>query len=163
MLSRTLNCITLSSLVLLNLHCICSSCQSISRNKDIMKIGCSLSEVCPHANSVFGNLDPKKVSHIVGCNYSICHVSLFCILNVNSFWNFWYIWKEDHSHGKFIVSEMLMDCPLCTRHCAKHWVHTAEQNRVIVWNVRRHLVSASLVPLCAGCLACLSQLQALDV
>ncbi|XP_058152860.1 serine/threonine-protein kinase 31 [Dasypus novemcinctus] len=35
--------------------------QSISRNKDIMKIGCSLSEVCPHANSVFGNLDPKKV------------------------------------------------------------------------------------------------------
>uniref|UniRef100_A0ABI7XPE1 Protein kinase domain-containing protein n=1 Tax=Felis catus TaxID=9685 RepID=A0ABI7XPE1_FELCA len=34
--------------------------QSISRNKDIMKIGCSLSEVCPHANSVFGNLDPKK-------------------------------------------------------------------------------------------------------
>ncbi|XP_027429714.1 serine/threonine-protein kinase 31 isoform X7 [Zalophus californianus] len=35
--------------------------QSISRNKDIMKIGCSLSEVCPHANSVFGNLDPKKI------------------------------------------------------------------------------------------------------
>ncbi|OWK06226.1 hypothetical protein Celaphus_00012116, partial [Cervus elaphus hippelaphus] len=34
--------------------------QSISRNKDIMKIGCSLSEVCPLANSVFGNLDPKK-------------------------------------------------------------------------------------------------------
>ncbi|XP_007944719.1 serine/threonine-protein kinase 31 [Orycteropus afer afer] len=34
--------------------------QSISRNKDIVKIGCSLSEVCPHANSVFGNLDPKK-------------------------------------------------------------------------------------------------------
>ncbi|XP_070120240.1 serine/threonine-protein kinase 31 isoform X8 [Equus przewalskii] len=26
-----------------------------------MKIGCSLSEVCPHANSVFGNLDPKKI------------------------------------------------------------------------------------------------------
>ncbi|KAB1275999.1 Serine/threonine-protein kinase 31 [Camelus dromedarius] len=36
--------------------------QSISRNKDIMKISCSLSEVCPHANSVFGTLDPKKVS-----------------------------------------------------------------------------------------------------
>ncbi|XP_030879681.1 serine/threonine-protein kinase 31 isoform X7 [Leptonychotes weddellii] len=35
--------------------------QSMSRNKDIMKIGCSLSEVCPHANSVFGNLDPKKI------------------------------------------------------------------------------------------------------
>ncbi|XP_055974605.1 serine/threonine-protein kinase 31 [Sorex fumeus] len=35
--------------------------QSISRNKDIVKIGCSLSEVCPHANSVFGNLDPKKI------------------------------------------------------------------------------------------------------
>ncbi|XP_077631568.1 serine/threonine-protein kinase 31 isoform X5 [Crocuta crocuta] len=35
--------------------------QSINRNKDIMKIGCSLSEVCPHANSVFGNLDPKKI------------------------------------------------------------------------------------------------------
>ena len=35
--------------------------QSISRNKDIMKIGCSLSEVCPLANSVFGNLDPKKI------------------------------------------------------------------------------------------------------
>ncbi|XP_070120228.1 serine/threonine-protein kinase 31 isoform X4 [Equus przewalskii] len=35
--------------------------QSISRNQDIMKIGCSLSEVCPHANSVFGNLDPKKI------------------------------------------------------------------------------------------------------
>ncbi|XP_016072493.1 PREDICTED: serine/threonine-protein kinase 31 isoform X2 [Miniopterus natalensis] len=35
--------------------------QSISRNKDIMKIGCSLSEVCPHANSVFGNLDLKKI------------------------------------------------------------------------------------------------------
>ncbi|GAB1290810.1 Serine/threonine-protein kinase 31 [Apodemus speciosus] len=34
---------------------------NISRNKDIMKIGCSLSEVCPHANSVFGNLDPKKI------------------------------------------------------------------------------------------------------
>ncbi|XP_019583323.2 serine/threonine-protein kinase 31 [Rhinolophus sinicus] len=35
--------------------------QSISRNKDIMKIGCSLSEVCPHANSVFGNFDLKKI------------------------------------------------------------------------------------------------------
>ncbi|XP_076977700.1 serine/threonine-protein kinase 31 isoform X2 [Tamandua tetradactyla] len=35
--------------------------QNISRNKDIMKIGCSLSEICPHANSVFGNLDPKKI------------------------------------------------------------------------------------------------------
>ncbi|CAH7152390.1 Stk31 [Phodopus roborovskii] len=35
--------------------------QNVSRNKDIMKIGCSLSEVCPHANSVFGNLDPKKI------------------------------------------------------------------------------------------------------
>uniref|UniRef100_A0A8D1BY70 Tudor domain-containing protein n=3 Tax=Sus scrofa TaxID=9823 RepID=A0A8D1BY70_PIG len=35
--------------------------QSISRNKDIMKIGSSLSEICPHANSVFGNLDPKKI------------------------------------------------------------------------------------------------------
>ncbi|XP_019507537.1 PREDICTED: serine/threonine-protein kinase 31 [Hipposideros armiger] len=35
--------------------------QSINRNKDIMKIGCSMSEVCPHANSVFGNLDPKKI------------------------------------------------------------------------------------------------------
>ncbi|XP_049749784.1 serine/threonine-protein kinase 31 isoform X1 [Elephas maximus indicus] len=35
--------------------------QSISRNKDIVKIGCSLSEVCPHASSVFGNLDPKKI------------------------------------------------------------------------------------------------------
>uniref|UniRef100_A0A8D0R123 Serine/threonine kinase 31 n=1 Tax=Sus scrofa TaxID=9823 RepID=A0A8D0R123_PIG len=34
---------------------------SISRNKDIMKIGSSLSEICPHANSVFGNLDPKKI------------------------------------------------------------------------------------------------------
>ncbi|XP_006146749.1 serine/threonine-protein kinase 31 [Tupaia chinensis] len=35
--------------------------QNINRNKDIMKIGCSLSEVCPHSNSVFGNLDPKKI------------------------------------------------------------------------------------------------------
>ncbi|XP_072820929.1 serine/threonine-protein kinase 31 isoform X4 [Vicugna pacos] len=35
--------------------------QSINRNKDIMKISCSLSEVCPHANSVFGTLDPKKI------------------------------------------------------------------------------------------------------
>uniref|UniRef100_A0A2K5DU55 Serine/threonine kinase 31 n=2 Tax=Aotus nancymaae TaxID=37293 RepID=A0A2K5DU55_AOTNA len=35
--------------------------QSISRNKDIMKIGCSLSEVCPQANSGLGNLDPKKI------------------------------------------------------------------------------------------------------
>ncbi|XP_032729003.1 serine/threonine-protein kinase 31 isoform X3 [Lontra canadensis] len=35
--------------------------QSINRNSDIVKIGCSLSEVCPHANSVFGNLDPKKI------------------------------------------------------------------------------------------------------
>ncbi|XP_037693453.1 serine/threonine-protein kinase 31 [Choloepus didactylus] len=35
--------------------------QSISRNKDIMKIGSSLSEICPLANSVFGNLDPKKI------------------------------------------------------------------------------------------------------
>ncbi|EPY85073.1 hypothetical protein CB1_000406004 [Camelus ferus] len=34
--------------------------RSINRNKDIMKISCSLSEVCPHANSVFGTLDPKK-------------------------------------------------------------------------------------------------------
>ncbi|KAK2507696.1 hypothetical protein MC885_008163 [Smutsia gigantea] len=34
--------------------------QSISRNKDIVKISGSLSEVCPHANSVFGNLDPRK-------------------------------------------------------------------------------------------------------
>ncbi|KAL1768053.1 serine serine/threonine-protein kinase 31 [Sigmodon hispidus] len=35
--------------------------QNVNRNKDIMKIGCSLSEVCPHANSVFGNLDHKKI------------------------------------------------------------------------------------------------------
>ncbi|XP_073921258.1 serine/threonine-protein kinase 31 [Castor canadensis] len=35
--------------------------QNINRNEDIMKIGSSLSEVCPHANSVFGNLDPKKI------------------------------------------------------------------------------------------------------
>nr|XP_011729475.2 serine/threonine-protein kinase 31 isoform X2 [Macaca nemestrina] len=35
--------------------------QSINRNKDIMKIGCSLSEVCPQASSVLGNLDPKKI------------------------------------------------------------------------------------------------------
>ncbi|XP_075811371.1 serine/threonine-protein kinase 31 [Microtus pennsylvanicus] len=35
--------------------------QNISKNKDIMKLSCSLSEVCPHANSVFGNLDPKKI------------------------------------------------------------------------------------------------------
>ncbi|XP_030111528.1 serine/threonine-protein kinase 31 isoform X3 [Mus musculus] len=35
--------------------------QNVSKNKDIMKIGCSLSEVCPLANSVFGNLDPKKI------------------------------------------------------------------------------------------------------
>ncbi|XP_012925692.2 serine/threonine-protein kinase 31 [Heterocephalus glaber] len=35
--------------------------QNINRNKDIMKIGCSLSKVCPYANSVFGNLDPKKI------------------------------------------------------------------------------------------------------
>ncbi|KAG3278011.1 serine/threonine kinase 31, transcript variant X1 [Ictidomys tridecemlineatus] len=35
--------------------------QNINRNKDIMKIGSSLCEVCPHANSVFGNLDPKKI------------------------------------------------------------------------------------------------------
>ncbi|XP_008578684.1 PREDICTED: serine/threonine-protein kinase 31 isoform X2 [Galeopterus variegatus] len=35
--------------------------QNISRNEDIMKIASSLSEVCPHANSVSGNLDPKKI------------------------------------------------------------------------------------------------------
>uniref|UniRef100_G3SKT0 Protein kinase domain-containing protein n=1 Tax=Gorilla gorilla gorilla TaxID=9595 RepID=G3SKT0_GORGO len=35
--------------------------QSINRNKDIMKIGCSLSEVCPQASSVLGNLDPNKI------------------------------------------------------------------------------------------------------
>uniref|UniRef100_A0A8D2A791 Serine/threonine kinase 31 n=2 Tax=Sus scrofa TaxID=9823 RepID=A0A8D2A791_PIG len=35
--------------------------QGPSLNKDIMKIGSSLSEICPHANSVFGNLDPKKI------------------------------------------------------------------------------------------------------
>uniref|UniRef100_G1RXP5 Serine/threonine kinase 31 n=1 Tax=Nomascus leucogenys TaxID=61853 RepID=G1RXP5_NOMLE len=35
--------------------------QSVSRNKDIMKIGCSLSEVCPQASSVLGNLDPNKI------------------------------------------------------------------------------------------------------
>uniref|UniRef100_A0A8C6HJ85 Serine threonine kinase 31 n=1 Tax=Mus spicilegus TaxID=10103 RepID=A0A8C6HJ85_MUSSI len=35
--------------------------QNVSKNKDIMKIGCSLSEACPLANSVFGNLDPKKI------------------------------------------------------------------------------------------------------
>ncbi|XP_049637397.1 serine/threonine-protein kinase 31-like [Suncus etruscus] len=35
--------------------------QSICRNKDIVKIGHSLSEVCPHASAVFGNLDSKKV------------------------------------------------------------------------------------------------------
>nr|XP_003935179.1 serine/threonine-protein kinase 31 isoform X2 [Saimiri boliviensis boliviensis]XP_010343986.1 serine/threonine-protein kinase 31 isoform X2 [Saimiri boliviensis boliviensis] len=35
--------------------------QSISRNKDIMKIGRSLSEVCPQASSVLGSLDPKKI------------------------------------------------------------------------------------------------------
>ncbi|XP_054979921.1 serine/threonine-protein kinase 31 [Sorex araneus] len=35
--------------------------QSISRSEDVVKIGCSLFEVCPHANSIFGNLDPKKI------------------------------------------------------------------------------------------------------
>ncbi|XP_040820935.1 serine/threonine-protein kinase 31 isoform X1 [Ochotona curzoniae] len=35
--------------------------QSIDRNKDIVKIGLSLSEACPHADSVFGSLDPKKI------------------------------------------------------------------------------------------------------
>ncbi|KAM5271395.1 serine/threonine-protein kinase 31 [Ctenodactylus gundi] len=35
--------------------------QDVSRNKEIMKIICSLSQVCPLANSVFGNLDPKKI------------------------------------------------------------------------------------------------------
>ncbi|KAM4874350.1 serine/threonine-protein kinase 31 [Thomomys bottae] len=35
--------------------------QNINRNKDIIKIGSLLSEVCPHANSVFGNLDSKKI------------------------------------------------------------------------------------------------------
>ncbi|KAM7325807.1 hypothetical protein ACRRTK_016060 [Alexandromys fortis] len=40
--------------------------QNISKNKDIMKLNCSLSEVCPHANSVFGNLDPKKGRTFLG-------------------------------------------------------------------------------------------------
>ncbi|ELW67588.1 Serine/threonine-protein kinase 31 [Tupaia chinensis] len=40
--------------------------RNINRNKDIMKIGCSLSEVCPHSNSVFGNLDPKKGRTFLG-------------------------------------------------------------------------------------------------
>ncbi|XP_008051751.1 serine/threonine-protein kinase 31 [Carlito syrichta] len=35
--------------------------QSISRNKDIMKIGCSLSDICPHGTSVLGNLDLTKI------------------------------------------------------------------------------------------------------
>nr|XP_003467982.1 serine/threonine-protein kinase 31 [Cavia porcellus] len=35
--------------------------QSVNRNNDVMKLGCSLSKVCPYANSVFGNLDPKKI------------------------------------------------------------------------------------------------------
>ncbi|XP_023565621.1 serine/threonine-protein kinase 31 [Octodon degus] len=35
--------------------------QSVNRNKDIIKLGCSMSKVCPFANSVFGNLDPKKI------------------------------------------------------------------------------------------------------
>uniref|UniRef100_A0A2K6EXT5 Serine/threonine kinase 31 n=1 Tax=Propithecus coquereli TaxID=379532 RepID=A0A2K6EXT5_PROCO len=43
--------------------------QNINRNKEIMTIGCSLSKVCPLANSVFGNLDPKKVSHVLEYNY----------------------------------------------------------------------------------------------
>ena len=55
-----------------------------------MKIGCSLSEVCPLANSVFGNLDPKKVSHILGYNYSIFPIS-FPDLRFYRFWNFCYI------------------------------------------------------------------------
>ncbi|XP_012496124.1 PREDICTED: serine/threonine-protein kinase 31 [Propithecus coquereli] len=40
--------------------------QNINRNKEIMTIGCSLSKVCPLANSVFGNLDPKKGRTFLG-------------------------------------------------------------------------------------------------
>ena len=93
-----------------------------------MKIGCSLSEVCPRANSVFGNLDPKKVSCVLGYNYSICRVNLFYILNATVFEIFDIFERQrqnlrlciNYSHSKFIVSEMLMDCLLCTSHCAKH-------------------------------------------
>ncbi|XP_020848978.1 serine/threonine-protein kinase 31 isoform X4 [Phascolarctos cinereus] len=35
--------------------------QSINRNRDIVKIGCALAEVCPQSNSVFGNLDLNKI------------------------------------------------------------------------------------------------------
>ncbi|XP_072507039.1 serine/threonine-protein kinase 31 isoform X2 [Notamacropus eugenii] len=35
--------------------------QSINRNRDILKIGCALAEVCPQSNSVFGNPDLNKI------------------------------------------------------------------------------------------------------
>uniref|UniRef100_A0A5F8H6Z6 Serine/threonine kinase 31 n=1 Tax=Monodelphis domestica TaxID=13616 RepID=A0A5F8H6Z6_MONDO len=35
--------------------------QSINRNRDIVKIGCALAEVCPQSNSVFGNPDLNKI------------------------------------------------------------------------------------------------------
>ncbi|KAM8981462.1 serine/threonine-protein kinase 31 isoform X1 [Sarcophilus harrisii] len=35
--------------------------QSINRNRDIVKIGCALAEVCPQSSSVFGNPDLNKI------------------------------------------------------------------------------------------------------
>ncbi|XP_043820853.1 serine/threonine-protein kinase 31 [Dromiciops gliroides] len=35
--------------------------QSINRNRDIVKIGCALAEVCPQSNAVFGNPDLNKI------------------------------------------------------------------------------------------------------
>lgn len=80
-----------------------------------MKIGCSLSEVCPHANSVFGNLDLKKVSHILGYNYPSCHVNLSYILNFIVFENFDIFERKRQnfricincSHSKFFLSKYL--------------------------------------------------------
>ena len=40
----------------------------------------------------------------------------------------------NYSHNKFILSKILMNCLLCTRHCVKHWVYSGEQKRILAFD-----------------------------
>lgn len=119
-----------------------------------MKIGCSLSEVCPHANSVFGNLDLKKVSHILGYNYPICHANISYTLNFIVFEDFDIFERKRQnfriciscSHSKFFSIEILMYYLLCARHCVKHGIYTGKQNKSPCVNLRRHLSKCRVGP-----------------
>lgn len=112
-----------------------------------MKIGCSLSEVCPHANSVFGNLDLKKVSHILGYNYPICHVNLSYILNFIVFENFDIFERKRQnfricincSHSKFFLSKYLWTICYVPGTVLSMEYTLVNKIRVLVWNLRRHL------------------------